>query len=178
MAADRRLFFLFLRALGVYCLVEGIREFVESLQYDLTNGVLNSEWVQIWCQHLPSYCSAIVMLGAAGYLLLGGGVLLNHSAPAREGLCWDCHYDLTGNSSGRCSECGRLVGQAISPATRSVAVDPPWYKGSPWGRRIVLVVAVIYLCSVALGALLQKMDVIVTEPRSGRLCFAWDPDCM
>lgn len=174
MAQDRRLFFLMMRALGVYCIVDGVRAAVETFQGDLESGILYADWMQIWCMRMPNYCSAVVMLGIGGYLLFGGRRLLDHVVPAREGRCWDCDYDLTGNESGRCSECGRVVSQR-QPGPRwcaATVADPPWVGGSEWTQRIIITATVLFLASCLLSALLQRFDVIICEPNTGRFWFA------
>lgn len=37
----------------------------------------------------------------------------------RQGFCKECGYDLTGNRSGRCPECGTQTSAAMGPGTRS-----------------------------------------------------------
>jgi len=32
-----------------------------------------------------------------------------------EGICWTCHYDLTGNTSGVCPECGTAIKSKVVP---------------------------------------------------------------
>ena len=55
------------------------------------------------------------------------------------GRCIGCGYDLTGNTSGVCSECGRTI-----------AGSPP---GIPWGQRTAgVAVLVLALASVAVGS--------------------------
>ena len=55
------------------------------------------------------YCLHFVLLSAiaVGLLLTGPFREWRRDQRAQQGLCRDCGYDLTGNVSGKCPECGR-----------------------------------------------------------------------
>jgi hypothetical protein len=52
---------------------------------------------------------------------------------ARRGLCPNCGYNLTGNVSGVCSECGRAVPDLRPPA---LVYNPPPSRPKTWKPRI------------------------------------------
>ena len=62
---------------------------------------------------LPLWIPAVLVLGCSGLVAL-------HSRPSPPGHC-PCGYDLTGNVSGRCPECGRPVSGPVPGAKRSLA---------------------------------------------------------
>ncbi len=173
MAADRRLFLLLIRAVGVYCMVHGLRAAVEALQNDLDNGLLYAEWMNIWCERMSGYSSAVVMLGMGGYLLFGGRLLVNHVVPVREGRCWDCNYDLTGNVSGRCSECGRFVDKWLGGdcARPDLERAEPRIDRLRWLGWVMAGFAITFLAVCLLSVILRRFDVIIYEP-GGQCCFA------
>jgi hypothetical protein len=176
MAADRRLFYLLLRALGLYLLVEALRTGVEQFQMDFQEGLLYEHWIEIWSGRFYSYSSAAVLLGAGGYLFFAGRWILEYVAPFREGKCWDCAYDLRGNVSGRCPECGRPAGEAASagcaaPLTKSLTPEPPWVHTSAWGARICLGLAAMFFALCILNWLLIKYE-LITRDNCGGYCFA------
>jgi hypothetical protein len=54
---------------------------------------------------LPAYCAGAALLGAALRRLI-------RRKPFEPGQCEGCGYDLTGNVSGVCPECGRILENA------------------------------------------------------------------
>lgn len=73
-------------------------------------------------RHQLFFCSGTLLGPLIGFLLAVGGLPehLDHFPPPQDehaGLCSNCGYDLTGNVSGKCPECGL-------PAQRSNQREP------------------------------------------------------
>jgi hypothetical protein len=73
--------------------------------------------------HLDKFfCVAVVV--SWGYALAIAAVVaipfrwLRKTTPPKTGQCQKCGYDLTGNVSGRCPECGTLVTHSSPPSAR------------------------------------------------------------
>ncbi len=62
-----------------------------------------------WCLVVPLWCLFLLFGAYPTYACLRGPVL--RSWRRRRGLCVGCSYDLTGNESGTCPECGEGVSQ-------------------------------------------------------------------
>lgn len=96
----------------------GIREAGESFCYSRSTNELDS-WADQFglvtpsaggCGiELPLWILAVVF-GAATWKLLPRRIEAGH--------CVGCGYDLTGNTSGRCSECGRAAGESAQSGPR------------------------------------------------------------
>jgi hypothetical protein len=61
----------------------------------------------LWSIRLPFWLPAVI-IG-----LLVALLLLRDSRRVRPGCCLCCGYDLTGNVSGRCPECGRAISTEV-----------------------------------------------------------------
>jgi hypothetical protein len=96
--------------------------------------------------------AAIVLMPAVPLLLATAGVYRHWSRPVGPtypaGCCQKCGYDLTGNVSGTCPECGTEIGQPDPPKEDWLAV---FIKG-PRARRFVLLLSAV---SLTLGTLLK-----------------------
>ena len=71
-------------------------------------------------------------------------------ARARERLCPNCGYDLTANASGKCPECGEIVGGKLPDGNVSIAPSlitekQPWWV---WG---------VVVAMIALAVILQRL---------------------
>lgn len=56
--------------------------------------------------YLPDWCLAAILAGLHGFAIRG---MVRRIRQRRDGLCLVCSYDLTGNVSGRCPECGTVI---------------------------------------------------------------------
>ncbi|GMU21560.1 MAG: hypothetical protein AMXMBFR13_16530 [Phycisphaerae bacterium] len=78
-------------------------------------------WIDSWSLTAPAWLLGALLI--AGPLLFAGRrmVLMIRRPRIREGACCVCRYDLTGNISGICPECGTLV---HAQESRRRAPDP------------------------------------------------------
>lgn len=68
---------------------------------DFSRGATPDIWgvtIPLWLPFLLVACPTVIAW--------------RHRSPAAEGQCINCRYDLTGNRSGRCPECGRAIESA------------------------------------------------------------------
>jgi hypothetical protein len=70
-------------------------------------------------------------------------------ARAKTGLCANCGYDLSGNASGTCPECGENVDPKLADSEQSIAPSlitetQPWWV---WG---------VVVAMIALAVILQR----------------------
>lgn len=70
-------------------------------------SIADASSIQFWIINLAVVCSAVLLLG----LLMTGPVLFIDYVKERPppGGCYACGYDLTGNASGICPECGTRI---------------------------------------------------------------------
>lgn len=80
----------------------------------------------------------LFLYGAVAFALAAGGVLIA-CAPrrAKPHQCARCHYDLRGNISGVCPECGLLLDDAPDAPESPVAFETPEATGAPPGAVVV-----------------------------------------
>ncbi len=88
-----------------------------------TNGLLPSdrEWRRTLHRVNCFFASSVLALFVLFCTGLRHVLRLRNRAASRQGLCVRCGYDLTGNTSSRCPECGTAVGEVESakPASQS-----------------------------------------------------------
>lgn len=106
MLRERRLFRMFLRCLGVYFIGRGLVDGMTEVGYDLIDQTWLIDWSLMGLSWMYDYLSPLASLAVGAYLLFAGTTLVNWVAPVAPARCWECGYDLTGNRSGRCTECG------------------------------------------------------------------------
>ena len=96
------------RLFGVWWLLQAIGSFYAFVEVEVG-------WVSAQPISIGSYAVAYAVHGAISlvggvYLIMGAPLLMSLSGLAeREGRCAACGYDLTGNTSGVCPECGKEV---------------------------------------------------------------------
>lgn len=104
----KTLFRLILKAIGVLLFFTGVAEFIMSSGWVLDFLASHSQG----SRGMPIYgtitqeiagCFKIVV---GVYLFFGGKWIVNRAIPGNRPYCPECGYDLTGNKSGQCTECG------------------------------------------------------------------------
>lgn len=66
-----------------------------------------------WTSNLwPIACAFWFVPGVAAAAMIGAPFLVLRRRAPTAGHCTQCSYDLTGNTSGRCPECGEPVGRS------------------------------------------------------------------
>ena len=171
MSLDRRLFYLFIRGLGLYLLFHAFRDGLGQVAMDLNEGMLDETWVTIWFNRLPSYWPMAVEVALGAYLFFDGRWVLNYVVPLREGLCWGCQYDLSGITD-RCPECGLSAEHAASPRTGPTPSDPPWMRPARWPLRACLALVVVFAMTWAAGHFL-KQSPLVSFRADGTYALCW-----
>jgi hypothetical protein len=163
MLSDRRQFYLLLRGLGLYLLIQAARDGVGQSLTDVNEGMCDETWTIFWFARLPSYWPAIVELAVGGYLLFDGYWVLNRVAPLLEGRCWGCSYDLSG-VVGRCPECGLLGGHATAFQVGPAPVDPPWMRPAKWPLRVSLLIVMIFAIAFFSAQILKHTTLVSLGP--------------
>ncbi len=81
-------------------------------------------WLQPYCDLTPSEVRSVLIAFALAALFIPAVVWLLLRAPQNppSGLCRHCGYDLTGNTSGRCPECGTPIHGKLRLSDRPVLV--------------------------------------------------------
>ncbi|MEK6644749.1 MAG: hypothetical protein AABZ08_12670 [Planctomycetota bacterium] len=106
MLRERRLFRMFLRCMGVFFLGRGLVDLIHEFSYDLIEQTWLADWSLIGMSWMYEYLSPLACLAVGGYLFFAGRTVLDWVTPIAPVRCWECGYNLLGNQSGRCSECG------------------------------------------------------------------------
>jgi len=65
-------------------------------------------------------------------------VALLHRKPGDGVHCQNCGYDLTGNQSGICPECGHRVTARVPVSAMTPASEPPMHSGSRRSKRLAV----------------------------------------
>ncbi len=98
-------FRLALKAIGVWLVAQTI----ESLPW--TGSLLVNAWgdpsqAYRWQAAVPGALANILGIGVALYLFFGAKWIVNLAIPSNRPYCQECGYELTGNVTGVCPECG------------------------------------------------------------------------
>ena len=110
----KTLFRLILKAIGVWLGITGLVHSVEGLCYALI-WFLDSGSFGTSIKSASIYLAGGLLEFVAGlYLFFGGKWIVNRAIPGNRPYCPECGYDLTGNQSGHCTECGTSLPPARS----------------------------------------------------------------
>ncbi len=105
----KTLFRVLLKVVGVWLGITGLVHFVQGLCYTL-NWYLDSGNFGTSIKFTSIYLAGGLLEVIAGlYLFFGGKWIVNRAIPGNRPYCPECGYDLTGNKSGHCTECGTAI---------------------------------------------------------------------
>ncbi len=110
----------------------------------------------------------LLSLAVAAYPLIPPFRMLSRK---RRGLCVGCGYNLMGNTSGRCSECGRRIPAALDDAKMVRCETPKWIR--------IGVTVLVFPCAFAVGvwlvslagALLEALGLLRAIPEEPRIAI-------
>ena len=105
----KTLFRVLLKVVGVWLGITGLINVVEALCYALI-WYLDSGSFGTSFGFAGTYLAGGLLEFVAGlYLFFGGKWIVNRAIPGNRPYCPECGYDLTGNKSGHCTECGTAI---------------------------------------------------------------------
>ncbi|GMU35381.1 MAG: hypothetical protein AMXMBFR20_32530 [Planctomycetia bacterium] len=119
MQSHRQLLRVLFQLLGVYFLVDGsinaLGQAIWFVRYMVPGGASLRELIE------TASGTAMIIAEIVGgyYLMYSGRYFLDRLAPLATVKCIECGYNLAGNTSGRCPECG----VQIEPSVAFVAAD-------------------------------------------------------
>ncbi|HUU98988.1 MAG TPA: hypothetical protein VM487_24920 [Phycisphaerae bacterium] len=98
-------FRLALKAIGVWLVAQTIESlpWSGSLYVDVWRDPTKA---YTWQSAIPGTLSDVLGIGIGLYLFFGAKWLVNLAIPSNRPYCHECGYELTGNVSGVCPECG------------------------------------------------------------------------
>lgn len=106
MQSHRYLMRVLLQVLGVYFLIDGGAGVMGNLMWITIQFLEVGSVVRIVLDSTYSMGISVSEAVAGLYLIYSGRFFLDRFAPITRSKCIECGYDLTGNTSGRCPECG------------------------------------------------------------------------
>lgn len=113
-----------------------------STSLGLTVPRQGDEGIILWMLIVPA--AGLVFLSlfltSASILLLGRIRRGRQANAAGMNLCAQCGYSLTGNVSGRCPECGTVVGERGATPAAGTAIAPKWMLAGMYGFAVAEVV--------------------------------------
>ena len=85
---------------------------VRGRMYSQPSNAYSNTWYAVFC---PSWFIVVLLGTYPAFTFARGLIRRRRRRRDRRGLCLKCGYDLTGNVSGVCPECGTLVAGGIAP---------------------------------------------------------------
>jgi|GEM_PF-927371 len=110
----KTLFRLMLKFVGLYLCVTGVLAIVGSLagsalSLQLYGSSIRTQRAFRWANLLLPLITPALKAGCGVYLFRGGEWIVNLAIPSNHPYCPECGYDLRGNISKRCPECGTAI---------------------------------------------------------------------
>jgi len=121
----KTLFRLLLKLLGVWFFVQGLDRILWAVVAYFQAFTGNRMYEYTWAHT----AGALISLVAGFYLFFRGNWILDRAIPSNRPYCPECGYDLTGNASVRCSECGIALPDRktlMTPMTEMPPGDGKW----------------------------------------------------
>jgi hypothetical protein len=118
-------FRLALKAIGLLVIAQAVPGLIVScgsvaLNF-LTNGMFGYDPTGISSWELRSGIAHVLSALVGLYLLFGGRWIVNLAIPSNRPYCHECGYELTGNITGLCPECGT----PNLPPERTTSISSP-----------------------------------------------------